>query len=819
MNAILPGLPGAIAERIRLLNDEPVRGGAEFVLHWMHHAVRGHDNPALDTAILLANQRHLPVLVYQGLGGRHRFNSDRHHTFIMEGARDAARELHDRGVRHAFFLPSAPDQPSPLPDLARRAAIVITEDFPLPPFPRWSQRLADRCGCAVLAVDATCIVPMQSVPTRHDRAFRYREATQDEYDRRVPRGWDLEPPIQTAPPLGDAALGFEPVDLDREDIADLVARCDIDHSIGPVAHTRGGSVAADRRWRDFLDIGLRSYASRRNDAARGGVSRLSPYLHHGHISPFRIARDAREQGGQGADRGAVKFLDELLIWRELSHNFCFHTPPEQLETLDAIPDWARQTLESHASDVRPATYSWETLARARTDDPLWNAAQRSLIIHGELHNNVRMTWGKAILKWTESPSRALRMMIDLNHRFALDGNDPNSYGGLLWCLGQFDRPFKPARPILGTVRARETSDHADRLDLRAYERKVAGPASGKALRVGVIGAGVSGLTCARILQDHGHDVEVFDKGRGPGGRMSTRRDGDRRFDHGAQYFTARHPVFRRHVLSWVRDGAAARWDVPPATVRAGVVDWQFDDSDRFVGAPAMNAIARHLGTDLEVRFGERIDAVQRIAAGWRAEMSATRDARECEILIVATPPAQAAALLAEAAPDVSEAVGAVTMDPCWAVMVEFASAPQVEFDAAFIKDSPLSWAARDGAKPERGDGQTWVLHGSPEWSRAHLKDDAGAVGPALVEAFGAAAGVALPEVVHLATHRWRYAQPRGSLGDDCVFDAGLGVGVCGDWCLGGRVEGAFLSGAALAGRVLAHAASSAATETHFESQV
>ena len=163
----------------------------------------------------------------------------------------------------------------------------------------------------------------------------------------------------------------------------------------------------------------------------------------------------------------------MLIWRELAHNFCFHH--KHLESLEALPRWARQTIANHLEDPRQAVYSWEKLCRGQTGDSLWDAAQRSLLVHGELHNNVRMTWGKAFLNWTQHPQKALDLMIDLNHRLALDGNDANSYGGLLWCLGLFDRPFKPERPVIGTLRPRSTKDHARRLNMAAYAAKIKVP--------------------------------------------------------------------------------------------------------------------------------------------------------------------------------------------------------------------------------------------------------------------------------------------------------------------------------------------------------
>ncbi|MEM8883226.1 MAG: NAD(P)-binding protein [Planctomycetota bacterium] len=542
----------------------------------------------------------------------------------------------------------------------------------------------------------------------------------------------------------------------------------IDHGVGPVPHTIGGSEAGYARWNEFREHGLRAYARRRNDAARpDGVSRLSPYLHYGMVSPFRIAREAAEDG-------AEKFLDELLIWRELAHNFCFHA--RDPERLGALPDWAQTTLRQHANDERDELFSWEQLARGETGDELWDAAQASLRIHGELHNNVRMTWGKALTGWTRDPATALRMLIDLNHRYALDGRDPNSYGGLLWCLGLFDRPFPPARPVEGELRARPTASHAERIDLERYRSITFRPARTDRLSVGIVGAGLAGLTAARTLHDHAIDVRVYERAPTPGGRLGAARGADT----GAQYFTARDPRFRRYVDAWVERGVVAEWPLRLAVVGGGSVRSKPSAETRYVGTPDMAAVARHLAHDIDVRYGVEINSIGDVG---RFELAGTRH----DVVLLALPPADAAALLPVDAP-LRTTAAAVVMDPSWAVTAVFDGPLPLDFDGAFVEDSPLTWIARDSAKPGRGDEETWMLHGTTEHG--------------LLEAFFAAVG--LEPVEPLSTDRtaWPHAIAPDPLEVECLWDAERRLGVGGDWCARSRVEGAFLSGQALAGSVL-----------------
>ncbi|GAB4197507.1 MAG: NAD(P)-binding protein [Sandaracinaceae bacterium] len=819
--------PDALRWRTRVLVD--AAPGTGLVLYWMRVAVRGHDNPALDAAITAANALGTRVLVYHAVSERYPYASDRHHTFILEGARDVARELRERGIAYALHVERPGARGPHLRALAEHAALVVTEDAPVPPLSGWTQRLAAHLAhrrVPFLAVDASCIVPMPLVARRYDRAYAFRTATRRIASGVLARAWrDVAPAHPPAP----CALPFEPVDaesLDDRAIARLVAACAIDHAVGPVRTVRGGSIAGYARWRAFRERGLSRYAERRNDAAIDGTSRLSPWLHYGHVSPFRIAREAASHPKSAS---TDKFLDELLVWREAAWHFAAHTP--ELETIEALPSWARETLAAHADDPR-VPMSMERLERGDTGDPLWDLAQRSLVVHGELHNNVRMTWGKAILGWTRTPEDARRALVALNHRYALDGRDPASYGGLYWCLGLFDRPFDPEQPVLGTVRPRPTSEHARRLDLDAYAARVSRPARSVG-RVAVVGAGVAGLACARTLRDHGVEVVVFDKGRAPGGRLAGHRAPDLEADLGASYFTVRDARFRRFVASWREDGVVAPWyGRVRALPREGGDPIDTPPLERFVGMPGMNAIARHLARDVVVRASHRVDMIERVdgrfaLAGVVGAPGTTlgaspgpRDDAGAEpltsfghfdVVLVCLPSDQAHPLLRDVSPSLADVVAQIRCEPCLALafVPEGDAMRDLPFDGLFLgregdgeSEASLFWLARESSKPGRSARDCWVLHAGPTWSRAHLRDTRERIEAEMLADL--ASRLALPRICKTTSvlRRWAFARAPTSHDGEVLFDDEARIGAGGDWSAGGRVEGAFLSGVALAGRVL-----------------
>jgi hypothetical protein len=318
------------------------------------------------------------------------------------------------------------------------------------------------------------------------------------------------------------------------------------------------------------------------------------------------------------------------------------------------------------------------------------------------------------------------------------------------------------------------------------------------MRVAVVGAGISGLACARELAAAGVAVTVFEKSRGSGGRLATRRADPYAFDHGAQYFTVRDERFAEEVARWQGAHAVAAFPGPVVSIRSGRAQ-PTNPHRRFVGVPGMSAIGRLLAAGLDLRHATAVTALAFSGTGWDVLGEHGRVLGTFDRVVVAVPAPQAAALLAPS-PSLAALARSCEMSPCWAVMAAFDHRLPFEWDGAFVEDAPLAWVMRDGAKPGRPGAECWVLHAGPAWTREHLEQDKSFIPAPLLDVFAQVTGV-IARPVHVEAHRWRYALPEEPLTLPYLLDDGAGLAACGDWCGGPRVEGAWLSGHSL-GRTL-----------------
>jgi len=449
---------------VRLLNNQPFRAEAKYVLYWAQMNRRVDSNHALQFAAELANQRNLPLLVYEGLTCWYPFASDRLHTFVLEGVPVTERRLKKLGIGYLFHLRRRRSDPDDiLYRLAHEAAAVVTDDYPAF-LARWhNARVPAKLDIPYYAVDSSCIVPMSRFENREYGARTIRPKIK----RLLPRYLHAEPELRVRCKYRGTALDFHTT-VTASNIAGLVECSEIDHSVRPVAEFRGGAEEAGKRLKRFLRDNLRRYSTEHNQPSANATSGLSPYLHFGHISSLQVALSVREFASEHKLM-AGEFLEELIVRRELAFNLARYC--DSLDSLDALPKWARETLAKHARDRRDPMYTRDEFERARTHDRLWNAAQTELLLFGNIHGYYRMYWGKKIIEWSHSPEDALATMIYLNDRYALDGRDPNGHANILWCFGLHDRPW-PERPIFGTVRSMSYEGMRRKTDVDAYVRRI-----------------------------------------------------------------------------------------------------------------------------------------------------------------------------------------------------------------------------------------------------------------------------------------------------------------------------------------------------------
>ena len=474
--------------RVDKVNDAPVRRDGKYVLYWMIAARRTGWNLGLERAADWARHLDKPLLVLEALRAGYPWASDRLHRLVLDGMGDNARALAGTGVGyHPYVEPERGDGKGLMPALAAKAAVVVTDEFPCFFLPRMVDAAARRLGVKLEAVDSNGLLPLAAADRAFGRAYDFRRFLQRELPDHL-GDFPRASPLEDGPPAPFEALPADVAErwpaaapeLLRPE-ADLSV-LPIDHAVAPVAE-RGGSRAAGEALAAFLDRRLTRYGDERNHPDAEAASELSGYLHFGHLSahevfdavvrredwsPWKLSDDTRgsRSGWWNLSPSAESFLDELVTWREVGYGFCFHRP--DYAEFESLPPWALATLAEHEGDKRPVVYDLEAFERAATHDEIWNAAQRELLTRGRIHNYLRMLWGKKILHWTRSPREALAIMIELNNKYAIDGRNPNSYSGIFWVLGRFDRAWGPERPIFGKVRYMTSDSTRRKLKLKKY---------------------------------------------------------------------------------------------------------------------------------------------------------------------------------------------------------------------------------------------------------------------------------------------------------------------------------------------------------------
>ena len=475
--------------RCRDENNAPVHMDRDVVVYWMIAHRRTRYNFGLQRAAEWAAHLNKPLVVFEALRTGHEWASERVARFVIDGMVDNAAACAAKRVTYIPYVEPKPGEGRGLlRAITARACVVVTDYSPCFFLPAMVAKAADSLDVRLESVDSNGIYPLHHSERVFTTAASFRRHLHKTL-RPCLDAFPIAEPLTLAPSLSVDPRFAEAIAAWPQATA-LLARgkgATLDgYQIQPgvtALDQRGGAQEASERLARLIDDRLGRYPDDRNHPDRKGTSGLSAYLHFGHISAHEIvsaifaseswtqAQLAEKPTGSragwwGMSEPAEAFIDQIITWRELGYVFCHQVP--DFDRFETLPAWAQKTLNDHAEDHRPVLYDLEQLREAKTHDRLWNAAQRQLIREGWIHNYLRMLWAKKILEWSESPRIALDVLVELNNRYAIDGRNPNSYSGIFWCLGRFDRAWGPERQIFGKIRYMSSDNTVKKVKASGY---------------------------------------------------------------------------------------------------------------------------------------------------------------------------------------------------------------------------------------------------------------------------------------------------------------------------------------------------------------
>jgi len=481
--------------RITLCNNRPLNHEGDFVLYWMIANRRVDNNYSLQRAIEWCIELKKPLVILEALRINYPWASQRLHKFVIDGMKDNANAVELEGNKGVLYYPYLEskhgEQTGLLESLSKKACAVVTDDFPSFFIPAMIRLASSQIPVLFEKVDSNGILPLHSTDRVFSTAFSFRaylHKNLTEYLGDFPKqnpftGIDLPKIGEIPKQITNKWPSALPILRAKGD--KFLEGLSIDHSV-KASFILGGAKAAKKATELFLKSNLIQYKELGNEPDENVRSGLSPYLHFGHISSHFVFKQlAKQEGwnpsqlsakGGGKREGwwnmspaAESFLDELITWREIGYNMS--SKRLDYDRYESLPSWAKDSLKKHTSDKRPFVYTLDEFQACKTHDALWNAAQNQLNIEGRIHNYLRMLWGKKILEWCKTPQEALKVMIELNNKLALDGRNPNSYSGIFWVLGRYDRPWGPERPIFGSIRFMSSVNTQKKLNVKKYLAK------------------------------------------------------------------------------------------------------------------------------------------------------------------------------------------------------------------------------------------------------------------------------------------------------------------------------------------------------------
>lgn len=482
------------SHRVFKRNDKEPNEDGYYVLYWMQSTRRLQYNFGLEYAVSWANKLGKPLLIFEAFSCNYKWATDRSHTFMMQGMKENLDYAEDNDLNYITFCEEEHGQIEEMfKKITEHASLVISDEFPIFIIKKSNEKFSEKVDISYITVDSNGLIPLGLTEKDPYNAYFFRKIMQKNFveaythpPKKDPiNDLEINNKIES---ISDIVGGFPEGEKALNDISAFIEGLNIDHSVKPI-EWKGTRKAGLGMLGQFIQNVLLEYGNKRNDPDEQKTSHLSPWLHFGKISTFEIVRAVLEHqpqewsldkitynngstgGFYNGNSDIANFLDELITWREVGFHFAHHRP--DYDELESLPDWALKTLEEHWDDPREWNYSYEELANAETHDEIWNAAQTQLREEGIIHNYLRMLWGKKVIEWTSDPETALEYLIDLNNTYAIDGRDPNSYSGIFWCFGRFDRAWQE-RPIFGKLRYMTSDSTRKKVKLKHYLNKYGG---------------------------------------------------------------------------------------------------------------------------------------------------------------------------------------------------------------------------------------------------------------------------------------------------------------------------------------------------------
>lgn len=782
MKELIAKLPDFLGVRTRLSPSSRmfVRNG-KHILYWAHSCLRIKENPAFEIACALARRTATPLVVVIEVVLK---NNVRQMAFVLEGARELTAILHRNNIEAGIVI-SSPERPdNSLIALAEQASIVVTDDVPIARMIKVIKDVERAIEAPVLRVNGNTALSLFSFGTMKYKDFSlFKEQIENLRTRQFGRSWPRYT-IQTPSRPNLRIPFFEQNDKSQIPLIPLLSSLAVDQSVMASPLFRGGTNAGMVLWDKIRRHGLDQYPITNAYAPAHCFRTMLPYLRYGMVSPFMMLHNVVLEGKEGYNT----LLEDVFLWRE----FCYAYDNFYMQGAAGSPP------EPVAGERRGV--GLEALHNGQTNDAVWNRIQQHLKTTGVLPEHLFPAWVEPLFAWLKPNAFAIQTAESLYQRFALDADDPVAIASFRQAVGQY-----PSDPVPGTIAGRDKDIEVSLID--TLQSNILSPPliniTNTKPVVAVVGAGMAGLSAARLLQDNDFVVKIFEKTPSPGGRMASMQLAEKSFDTGSSIFSVTHPGFRAEVRRLMQHQRIAVWkhknligDTRTQN-RVGVQSW--------IAVPSMQAFAELLSQKLECHYNISINKLERRDGGWVIYDTNNASLGFYDQLILAIPSTQAAALLKTVSGLPSKLANLIKtmpmMQPMWSSIAIFDQPLKIAHESITISDKNISFACRENKKLGRQmELDSWVIHSSTEFASLHpniSRDDIARMQvKSLLEYFS----LPMQEPIATTAVFWPYATAQKPFGQ--YYALHHNIGLCGDWCLGTRLEDAYVSGTSLASSLI-----------------